>query len=194
MPKLAVDRSMPVRFVAPWGAIGLCHVTHRREGDRILFALGHVNPGRGSSHTNCIESVAPAMWQRYYPLDPFESIAWLDAAWVPDHGGCLEVTRVAFPDEDHVEFSGSVDDIPEDFIEAMKADIVGPARASSTPLRRSHVPIPEDGADQLAFGAKIDAVLRTKGIEPRRMHKATFVIDGRRHTKPFAVIDRSQAT
>ena len=84
------------------------------------------------SHTIRIESVAPAMWQRYYPFDPLESIAWLDAAWVPDRDGRLEVPHVAFPDDDRVEFSGSVDGIPEDFIEAVKADIVGPPGASST--------------------------------------------------------------
>jgi hypothetical protein len=189
MLKVEVGRPTPVRFVAPWGAFGRCYVTHRRDGDRILFALGHVNPGRGLSHTNCIESVAPAMWRRYYPLEPFKSMVWLDAAWVPDQGGCLEVTRVAFPDDDQVEFSDSLEDIPEEFIEAIKTDIVGAFKARDTPLRRPRADTPEEGAARHELAEKIDAILRAKGVEPERMPQGTSVVDRRRNTKPFLVVD-----
>lgn len=55
-----------------------CHVVHRREGDRILFALGHIQYG-GTSPTNMIEELAAEMWKRFYPKDRFDCIEWFDA-------------------------------------------------------------------------------------------------------------------
>ena len=146
------------------------------------------------SHTNFIESVAPAMWRKYYPFDPFDRITWLDAAWVPCRGGYLDVTRVAFPTDDHVEFSRGLDDIPGDFIAAIEIAILGATMARETRLLERHARTAEEKADQLHFASKLDEALRAKGIEPGRVPRSASVIDKRRPSEElFVVVDAEES-
>jgi len=75
-----------------------CHVVHRRDGDRVLFALGHIQYG-GTSPTNMIEELATEMWKRFYPKDRFDRIEWFDA-WPESYSlsNQFHIQRVRFPD------------------------------------------------------------------------------------------------
>ena len=59
-----------------------CHLVHRRHGERILVAFGHIENG-GTSPTNMVEELAAAVRQQFYPKDRFDRIEWFDA-W-PEH-------------------------------------------------------------------------------------------------------------
>lgn len=118
-----------------------CHVVHRREGKRVLFALGHIQHG-GTSPTNMIEELAVEMWKRFYPKERFKTIEWFDA-W-PEHyslTGRFHMQRVLFPEDTKGGGrSGPVwvpvdEDVPKDFVDEVqraitpKADQPMPAEA-----------------------------------------------------------------
>ncbi len=99
------------------GVPSRCHAIHRRVGDRILFALLHIQYG-GISPTNMIEDLTVEMWKRFYPSDPFKNIDWYDCFTVWEGAG-PQINRVKL-DRDRWCWE-SADDLPADFIEEIKA-------------------------------------------------------------------------
>jgi hypothetical protein len=59
------------------GFPSFCQVAHRRQGDRVQFALIHMANG-GTSPTNMFESLATYMRQRFYPDVDAGRIDWYD--------------------------------------------------------------------------------------------------------------------
>ena len=75
-----------------------CHLVHRRYGERILVAFGHIE-NTGTSPTNMVEELASAVRLRFYPKDRFDRIEWFDA-W-PEHYSLTDrfhIQRVHFGD------------------------------------------------------------------------------------------------
>jgi hypothetical protein len=112
-----------------------CHVVHRREGDRVLFALGHIEHG-GTSPTKLIEELAVRMHRCFYPDIPFDRIEWFDA-WPPIDSlrNKFHIQRVVF--QGGVVGTGpvwvGVKDVPNDFIDEVRHTITPkPAAASTT--------------------------------------------------------------
>lgn len=114
-----------------------CHAVHRREGGRVLFALGHIQYG-GTSPTNMIEDLTVEMWKRFYPKDRFESIEWFDA-W-PEHyslTGVFHMQRVLFPENKKDGTRGGPvwaptgSDVPEDFADEVRRAITPKADAGA---------------------------------------------------------------
>ena len=97
-----------------------CHAVHRRVGDRILFALGHIENG-GTSPTNTIGTLAEDMWKRFYPNDRFEKIEWYDC-WPPGYSltGSFHIRRVVFPADRGGPIWVSARDAPADFVEEVR--------------------------------------------------------------------------
>jgi hypothetical protein len=101
-----------------------CHAIHRRVGDRILFALGHIEYG-GTSPTNMAKALAVEMWKRFYPKDHFENIEWFDA-WPDPHSltnrFCMQ--RILIPrNKDAEPLWQDVDNVPQDFIDEVEQAI-----------------------------------------------------------------------
>lgn len=106
-----------------------CHAVHRREGKRVLFALGHIQHG-GTSPTNMIDELAIEMWKRFYPRERFGSIEWFDA-WPEHHSltGKFHMQRVLFPEDKKGGDRGGLvwapmgSDVPEDFVDEVQRAI-----------------------------------------------------------------------
>lgn len=106
-----------------------CHAVHRRDGNRILFALGHIEHG-GTSPTNIVEQLTVEMWKRFYPKVRFGSIEWFDA-W-PEHyslTGKFHMQRVLFPESERGAARGGPvwaplgANVPEDFVDEVRRAI-----------------------------------------------------------------------
>jgi hypothetical protein len=102
-----------------------CHVVHRRDGNRVLFALGHIEHG-GTSPTNMIENLAVWMHRRFYPDVQFDHITWFDA-W-PAHDSLtnkFHIQRVVFADSKIAADPMWVParDVPADFVEEIRNTI-----------------------------------------------------------------------
>ncbi len=115
-----------------------CHAVHRREGKRVLFALGHIQHG-GTSPTNTIEDLTAEMRRRFYPKEHFENIEWFDA-W-PAHYSLTDkfhIQRVLFPKDtkdgdrsDPVWVPVGLD-VPQDFVDEVCRAITPRAAGPST--------------------------------------------------------------
>ena len=132
------DDPTVVYYEGFFGIPSRCHVVHRREGNRVLFALGHIQHG-GTSPTNMIEELTVEMWKRFYPEDHFDSIEWFDCWPQPfSMRGEVSVSRVILSKDRKGEGrSGPVwqpagPDVPKDFIDEVRR-VVAP-KASVHPL------------------------------------------------------------
>lgn len=117
------------------GVPSRCHAVHRRIGDRVLFALGHIQHG-GTSPTNMIEELMVEMWKRFYPKDRFERIEWFDAR--PEHyspTNAIHMHRVLLQEDKKDARGGLVwalpQDLPEDFVDEVRRAITPKADASA---------------------------------------------------------------
>jgi hypothetical protein len=111
-----------------------CHAVHRRVGDRILFALGHIQYG-GTSPTNMIEELAVEMWKRFYPKDRFDSIEWYDA-WpvtysLTDKFHMQRVVLAGNKGDRNGPVWAAVRDVPEDFIDEVRRVITPEAKTQT---------------------------------------------------------------
>jgi hypothetical protein len=59
------------------GFPSFCQIAHRKQGDRVQFALIHMKNG-GTSPTNMFESLATHLRQRFYPNVDAGKIDWFD--------------------------------------------------------------------------------------------------------------------
>lgn len=66
-----------VEYEGIGGFPSFCQVAHRRQGDRVQFALIHMANG-GTSPTNMFEALATYMRQRFYPDVDASHIDWFD--------------------------------------------------------------------------------------------------------------------
>ncbi len=112
-----------------------CHAVHRRVGDKVLFALGHIQHG-GTSPTNMIEDLTVRMRKQFYPDVPFDRIEWFDA-W-PEHyslTNAFHMQRVLFPKDEKGSYGGPVwvpaRDMPDDFVDEVRRAITPKANAAA---------------------------------------------------------------
>jgi hypothetical protein len=66
-----------VEFEGVHGFPSFCQIAHRKQDDRVQFALIHMNNG-GTSPTNMFESLATHLRQRFYPKVDAGKIDWYD--------------------------------------------------------------------------------------------------------------------
>lgn len=93
--KHPTDDPTVVEYEGAFGVPSRCHALHRREGDRVLFALGHIRHG-GTSPTNMIGELATRMRARFYPDMPAERIEWFDcwSGYDTSFGDGVRIARV----------------------------------------------------------------------------------------------------
>ena len=132
--KHPTDDPTVVYFPGFHGVPSRCHAVHRRVGDRVLFALGHIEYG-GTSPTNDIENLTVRMWKQFYPEIPFDRIEWFDA-W-PEHYSLtnkFQIQRVLFSKGEKGGYAGPIwaraGDVPENFIEEVRLAITPKAPLS----------------------------------------------------------------
>ncbi len=66
-----------VQYEGVAGYPSFCQVVHRRQGDRVQFAVIHM-PNGGTTPTNMIESLATFLRQKFYPDVEAGHIDWFD--------------------------------------------------------------------------------------------------------------------
>ena len=110
------DDPTVVYYEGFFGVPSRCHAIHRREGDRIIFALVHIKHG-GSSPTHMIEKLAAEMRKRFYPSIPVEKIEWYDCFMVFDHEAA-RINRVIIDQQGwHWQ---EAKDLPNDFVQEIE--------------------------------------------------------------------------
>jgi len=128
------DDPTVVYFPGFQGVPSRCHAVHRRIGDRVLFALGHIQYG-GTSPTNNMENLTRRMWKQFYREVPFDRIEWFDA-W-PEHYSLtnnFQIQRVLLSKDEKGDYGEPVwvcaQDVPDDFIEEVRLAITPKAPLS----------------------------------------------------------------
>jgi len=75
--KPPVDDPSVIEYEGFFGFPSFCQIAHRRQGDRVQFALIHMANG-GTSPTNMFASLATFMRQQFYPDVDAGQIDWYD--------------------------------------------------------------------------------------------------------------------
>ncbi|HEV2424018.1 MAG TPA: hypothetical protein VGZ29_04230 [Terriglobia bacterium] len=86
--KPPVDDPSVIQYEGNHGFPSFCQIVHRKQGERVQFALIHM-PNGGTSPTNMFESLATHLRQRFYPKVDAGRIDWFDVVppdlyqWMP---------------------------------------------------------------------------------------------------------------
>jgi hypothetical protein len=75
--KQHADDNSVIEYEGLSGFPSFCQIAHRKQGDRVQFALIHMNPG-GTSPTNMFAGLATYVRQRFYPEVDAGQIDWYD--------------------------------------------------------------------------------------------------------------------
>lgn len=75
--KPPVNDPSVIEYEGVSGFPSFCQIAHRKQGDRVQFALIHMKNG-GTSPTNMFESLATHLRQRFYPNVDAGKIDWFD--------------------------------------------------------------------------------------------------------------------